>query len=333
MSNVKIPDILHYLFEEKILNQQEAKYLMINIANNKFTPAQISALVSIYNMRTPKLEEIKGFYEALLDFHLHLNFNPVDAIDLSGTGGDGKNTFNISTLAAFIVAGSGGKVIKHSNYSASSITGSSNLLESLGYKFTNEEGRLQKELEKSGICFLHAPLFHPVMKNVYWVRREIGIMTFFNILGPLLNPSEPHYQLLGVNNLEIARLYYYFFKNEKKNYAIIHSLDGYDEISLTSPFKCYDSKGESIYTPQELGRLKLLPKTITGGKNPEENKRIFVRILSGEGSKSQNEVVLTNAAFSLCLLNNKDFKSNYMIAKESLESKKAKKVLETLLNI
>ena len=325
--------ILNHLFEQKSLSFYEAKTLLMDVATNKFSPFQVAALASIYNMRPPNLQEIKGFRDTLLEVCVHVDLSDFNAIDIAGTGGDGKNTFNISTIACFIVAGAGEKVIKHGNYGVSSITGSSNLLESLGYVFTDEKEHLQIQVEEAGICFLHAPIFHPLLKNVSCIRKGIGISTFFNMLGPLLNPGEPKYHLIGVNHLELARLYHYLYQSENKNYSIVHSFDGYDEISLTGPFKCYDSKGEHFYSPEELERSKINPSSIKGGKNNDENKRIFIDILSGKGSVSQNEVVLTNAAFALSLISQNPFKESYLRAKESLESQRAKESLNKLLSI
>lgn len=321
--------ILNYLFEQNSLSLDVAKSLLIDMG--KFHTSQIAALISIYNMRPFSIQEIEGFRQALLYLCLQINLNAFNAIDIVGTGGD-KNTFNISTLASFVVAGAGEKVIKHGNYASSSVTGSSNILETLGCKFTTDVNSLKKILEKAGICFLHAPLFYPSIKKISSIRKNIGTKTFLNILGPLLNPSENQYQLLGVSNMELARVYYYFLQKTKKKYSIIHSLDGYDEISLTGQFKCYTPEGEYNYFPQSLGCIGLQPKDIKGGKSSEENKRIFLEIISGNGTVPQNEVVIVNAAFALGLINKEDWGSNYTRAKESLESGKAKKSLKKFLD-
>jgi len=321
--------ILTYLFEKKSLSLEVTKRLLLDMG--KFNTSQIAALTSIYNMRPSSINEIEGFRQALLYLCLQINLNAFNAIDIVGTGGD-KKTFNISTLASFIVAGAGEKVIKHGNYASSSRTGSSNLPEMLGCKFTTDINSLKNLLEKTGICFLHSPLFYPSIKKIASIRKNIGTKTLLNILGPLLNTSKNQYQLLGVNNLELAKVYHYFLQKTKKKYSIIHSLDGYDEISLTGPFKCYMSSGIYSYSPQKLGCLLLQPKYIKGGKNSEENKRIFLEIISGNGTKHQNEVVVVNAAFALGLKNKEDWGSNYTRAKESLESGKAKKSLKKFLD-
>ncbi|XOD68617.1 MAG: anthranilate phosphoribosyltransferase [Flavobacteriales bacterium AspAUS03] len=325
-------DLLHYLFAHKTLSKEEAQSVLIDMSRDQFNAAQLAALATVYNMRPPTLEEIKGFRQALLELCVKLDLSEFYAIDIVGTGGDRKNTFNISTLACFIVAGAGSKVIKHGNYSASSVTGSSNLLNQLGYVFTNEEGKLKKQLEIVGICYLHAPLFHPALKKVVSVRRELGTKTFFNMLGPLLNPSKPKNHLLGVSDLQVARLYHYLYQQTENDYAIIHSLDGYDEISLTSDLKCYTRQGEKIYPPEALGSQKIDSRELIGGRNTEENTRIFVDILSGKGTSAQNTVVLTNAAFALGLLNGEHFECNYVRAEESLKSGRAKNVLKKFLD-
>jgi anthranilate phosphoribosyltransferase len=323
--------ILTYLFEQNNLNLDLAKSLLIDLSIGKFNTEQKAVLISIYNMLSLSLNEIEGFRQALLYLCLQLNLNAFNAIDIVGTGGD-KNTFNISTLASFVVAGAGEKVIKHGNYASSSLTGSSNILEMLGCKFTTDINRLKNLLEKAGICFLHAPLFYPSIKKITSIRKNIGTKTFLNVLGPLLNPSDNQYKFIGVNNLELARIYYFFLQKTKKKYSIIHSLDGYDEISLTGQFKCYTNEGVYNYFPQFLGCLLVDPKDLKGGKSSEENKNIFLKIISGNGTIYQNEVVIVNAAFALELINKEDWRSNYNRAKESLESGKAKKSLKLFLD-
>ncbi|WP_341658492.1 anthranilate phosphoribosyltransferase [Blattabacterium cuenoti] len=329
--------ILESLFLEKTLTKQEAKDLFIELSKGKINQTQAVAIATIYNMRYPTLEEIVGFKQAMMELSIKINLTEFNAIDIVGTGGDGKNTFNISTLACFIVAGTGEKVIKHGSFNSTSITGSSNILKGLGYHFTNKEENLKNQLDKVGICYLHAPIFHPVLNIISEIRKELGVKTIFNTLGPLLNPGKPKNQLLGVNNLELARIYYYMYQNTKNNYAIIHSLDGYDEITLTSDVKCYSPKGERFYSIEELKigkkKVKVNPYELKGGKNTEENIRIFISVLSGEGTLAQNEVVLTNATFALCLLNQDSLENNYDKAKRSLKSGKAKNILKKLLSL
>lgn len=325
--------ILNYLFEKQYLTLEIAKSLLIDMSIGNFNTLQVAALISLYNynMRSSSINEIEGFRQALLYLCMQININTFDAIDIVGTGGD-KNTFNISTLASFVVAGAGEKVIKHGNYASSSITGSSNILKMLGCKFTNDVNILKKKLEKTGICFLHAPLFYPSIKKIASIRKNIGTKSILNILGPLLNPSENQHKLFGVSTLEIANIYYFLLKKSKKKYSIIHSLDGYDEISLTGTFKCYTPEGEYNYSPKKIGCLLLQSKDIKGGKSPEENKRIFLEIMKGNGTKYQNEVVIVNAAFALGIMNKENWVYNYIRAKESLENGKAKKSFKKFLD-
>jgi len=256
-----------------------------------------------------------------------------NTIDLCGTGGDGKNTFNISTLTSFIVAGTGNKVAKHGNYGVSSVSGSSNMLEFLGYKFTNDESILKRQLEQANICFLHAPLFHPAMKAVGPVRKELGVKTFFNMLGPLVNPSRPQNQMVGVFNLEVARIYNYLLQKTATNYGIVYSLDGYDEIALTSGFKLFTKENEQLITPEELGLKRLNQSDIFGGNTVKEAADIFSSILNGEGTDAQNNAVLANAAFALKIIDkNKSFETAFAEAKDSLFGLKAKESLHKLVN-
>ena len=246
-------DIINKLISHKTLSKDEAKSILINISSGKFNNSLISSFLTVFMMRNITLEELQGFKEALLELCISIDLSDYNTIDLCGTGGDNKDTFNISTLSAFITAGAGVKVTKHGNYGVSSTCGSSNVLENLGIKFSNDNEFLKTCIEKSGICILHAPLFHPAMKHVAPIRRELGLKTFFNILGPLVNPSFPKNQIVGVFNLELARLYSYLFQKTKKNYSIIFSLDGYDEISLTGSTKIISRK-QNFYKYGIYGR-------------------------------------------------------------------------------
>src|SRR5436190_2750537 len=257
-------EALNHLFEHKPLGKQEAKRVLLSIAKGESNNSQIAAFLTVYLMRSITVEELEGFREALLELCLRLDFSAYDTIDLCGTGGDAKNTFNISTLASFVVAGAGIKVAKHGNYGVSSVSGSSNVMEFLGYKFTNDKSVLEKQLAEFGICFMHAPLFHPAMKTVAPIRKELGVKTFFNMLGPLVNPSFPKYQSTGVFSLELARLYSYLLQQTNSNFIVIHSLDGYDEISLTGNFKMISKQREQILSPEEIGFEKLQQEDLSG---------------------------------------------------------------------
>jgi len=324
--------ILNKLFEQQRLTKEEAKSILIEIADEKFNNSQIASFLTVFLMRPISVSELAGFREALLELSVKINLSDFNTIDLCGTGGDGKDTFNISTLTSFIVAGNGNKVAKHGNYSSSSISGSSNMLEYLGYKFTNDEAILKDQVDKANICFLHAPLFHPAMKAVGPTRRELGMKTFFNILGPLVNPSNPQNQMVGVFNLEVARVYNYLLQESSQNYGIVHSLDGYDEISLTSGFKLFTKDNEQVITPESLGLRRLEQSEIFGGNSVEASAKIFVSIIDGNGTEAQNNVVLTNAAFALKTFDeNKCFETAFEEAKDSLFGLKAKESLTRLI--
>ncbi|MFD1293506.1 anthranilate phosphoribosyltransferase [Lutibacter holmesii] len=326
-------NILNKLFQQQRLTQQEAKAILIDIAAEKFNNAQITSFLTVFLMRPIAVAELAGFREALLELAVKVDLSDFNTIDLCGTGGDGKDTFNISTLTSFIVAGTGNKVAKHGNYSSSSISGSSNVLEFLGYKFTNNEDVLKRQIESANICFLHAPLFHPAMKAVGPVRRELGMKTFFNMLGPLVNPSSPQNQMVGVYNLEVARIYNYLLQETSQNYGIVHSLDGYDEISLTSGFKLFTKNSEALITPESLGLKRLAQADIYGGNSVEASAKIFTSIIDGKGTEAQNNAVLTNAAFALKTFDaNKSFETAFEEVKESLFGLKAKESLKKLVS-
>lgn len=326
-------EILNKLFEHQILSKEEAKEVLIAMASNTYNEAHMAAFLTVYRMRSITVAELKGFREALLELALKVDLSDFNTIDLCGTGGDGKNTFNISTLTSFVVAGTGHKVAKHGNYSVSSTSGSSNMLEYLGYTFTNDESVLKHQLEKANICFLHAPLFHPAMKAVGPVRKKLGMKTFFNMLGPLVNPSSPQNQLVGVFDLSVARLYNYLLQDTTLNYGVIHALDGYDEISLTSPFKLFTQQGEKNIQPSDLGLQTIKQEAIFGGNSVPEAATIFKNILDAKGTEAQNNVVLTNAAFALKTFDpSLSFESAFEQSKDALMGGKAKKALQTLIS-
>ncbi|NII25802.1 anthranilate phosphoribosyltransferase [Pseudoflavitalea sp. X16] len=324
--------ILQLLFEHKTLSRAAAKEVLVNIGKGIYNEHEVTSFMTVYLMRSITIEELQGFRDALLELCVPVDLNGHATIDIVGTGGDGKNTFNISTLACFIVAGTGQKVAKHGNYGASSISGASNVMEQLGYQFKNDKERLKKEVEDANICFLHAPLFHPALKTVGPIRKNLGVRTFFNMLGPMVNPASPAFQLVGVYNLEMARIYNYLLQQTEKSFTIIHGLDGYDEISLTNDTKVITNEGERVMTPEQLGKRMVMPQDIFGGNTVEEAAKIFVKILGGQGSWSQNAVVLANAAMALhCTGQYKKYDDAYAAAVESLESGKAQQALEKLV--
>lgn len=325
-------NILQHLFEHKVLQKQEAKEVLIQIAKGEFNEFQITSFLTVYMMRSITVDELSGFREALLELCIPVDLSDYNGVDLCGTGGDGKNTFNISTLASFLVAGAGEKVTKHGNYGVSSFCGSSNVIEYLGYQFKNKEEDLKRDLDRSNICFLHAPLFNPAMKNIAPIRRDLGVRTFFNMLGPLVNPSRPKNQIVGVFDLELARLYQYLLQQTDSNYTIIHGIDGYDEVSLTDKVKLIGNQREELLAPEDLGFRKVMPEELHGGKDVKEAAKIFVDILKGEGSQVQNAVVIRNAGLAInCLHRDMSREDAFAKAEESLLSGKAYQVLNSLL--
>lgn len=325
--------ILNRLINHESLSKAEAKEVLVTISSGQYNPSQIASFLTVYMMRNITIEELSGFREALLELCIPVDFSDYNTIDLCGTGGDGKDTFNISTLASFVVAGTGIHVAKHGNYGVSSISGSSNVMESLGVKFSNEKNFLAKSMDQANIAILHAPLFHPAMKNVGPIRKELGVKTFFNMLGPMVNPSFPKNQLIGVFSLELARMYAYLYQNTNVNYTILHALDGYDEISLTADAKMITKNSESILNAADFNIKKLLFEQIKGGETIEESAQIFMNIISGKGSEAQQNVVCANAALAIATVENSSIIDAFAKAKESLQSGKALEKLQKLQQI
>lgn len=323
-------NILNRLINNELLSKEEAKSVLVNISNGSYNPSQIAAFLTVYMMRSISIEELAGFREALQELCVRIDLSDYNTIDLVGTGGDGKDTFNISTLASFITAGAGIKVTKHGNYGVSSITGSSNVMESLGIKFSNDSDFLKKCVDQAGICILHAPLFHPAMKNVGPIRKELGVRTIFNILGPMINPSFPKNQLLGVFNLELARMYAYLYQNTDSNFTIVHALDGYDEVSLTGATKVITHSTERMLNPEDFGVRLIQQSEIEGGKTVEESAQMFLNIISGKGTEAQNNVVCANAAMAIATVTGCTPLQGFEQAKESLFSGKGLVALKKL---
>lgn len=326
-------NILNRLINHEILSKEEAKNVLVNISSGSYNPSQISAFLTVYMMRSISIEELAGFREALLELCIRVDLSNYNTIDLCGTGGDGKDTFNISTLASFVAAGAGIKVAKHGNYGVSSISGSSNVMEKLGVKFSNDKDFLEKCIDKAGIAILHAPLFHPAMKNVGPIRKELGVKTFFNMLGPMVNPSFPQNQLVGVFNLELARMYSYLYQNTSVNFTILHSLDGYDEVSLTGPTKMITSTKEGILNPADFGVRILEQSEIEGGATIEESAEMFMNIISGKGNEAQNNVVCANAGIAIATVTKCTPLEGFELAKESLLSGKGLSALNKLKDL
>jgi len=327
-------EILNRLFEHETLDKGTSKEILTNLAKGVYNNSQVAAFLTVFLMRNITVDELEGFRDAMLDLCLTVDLEEYDAIDLCGTGGDGKNTFNISTTASFVVAGAGQKVAKHGNSGVSSVCGSSNLLAHFGHKFTNNPEKIKNSIEESGICFLHAPLFHPAMKNVAPIRKELGVKTFFNMLGPMVNPSLPKRQLVGVFNLELARLYSYLYQQLEKDFVIVHALDGYDEISLTGPFKLIANGEEKILSPEQLGFSSHDPQALWGGDKVEDAAEIFTSILEGNGTKAQREAVIANAGMALyCGDKSLSLSGAIDKARASLDSGKALKSFKRFIEL
>lgn len=322
--------LLSRLINHESISAEEAKQILISISKGDYNQAQIASFLTVYMMRSITVNELQGFRDALLELCLAVDLQIYDPIDLCGTGGDGKDTFNISTLSSFITAGAGVAVAKHGNYGVSSACGSSNVLEALGIKFSNDKDHLKRAMETANICVLHAPLFHPAMKNVAPIRKALGIKTFFNMLGPMVNPSFPKHQMVGVFNLELLRLYNYLYQKTDKNYSIVHDLGGYDELSLTNNAKIATNQSELLFSPDDLGLKSITAESIFGGNTVKEATEIFESIISGRGSKAQNAVVCANAGLAIATAKQITHKEGFEYAKESLLSGKAKTCLTKL---
>ncbi|MCG2459634.1 anthranilate phosphoribosyltransferase [Flavobacteriaceae bacterium F89] len=323
-------EILNRLINHDILPKEDAKQVLVNIAKGNYNTSQIAAFLTVYMMRSVTIEELEGFRDALLELCLAVDLSAYNPVDLCGTGGDGKDTFNISTLASFITAGAGIKVTKHGNYGVSSKCGSSNVMEFLGIKFSNEADFLEKSIDRAGICVLHAPLFHPAMKNVAPIRRELAVKTFFNMLGPMVNPAFPKNQMVGVFNLELARMYGYLYQNTDKQFTILHALDGYDEISLTGDTKTISNLTEAMLKPSDFGVDSVLRSDIVGGESIGESAQIFMNVLQGKGTEPQNNVVCANAGMAIATVEGTSPKAGFEKAKESLLNGNGLKALRKL---
>lgn len=324
---------LNYLLSHQTLDQQTAYQTLLGIGRGEYNPSQIASFLTVFALRGITVEELTGFRNAMLEMLLPIDFQEFDAMDVCGTGGDGKDTFNVSTLSAFVVAGAGQRVAKQGNHGVSSAVGSSTVLEYLGIKFTNDIDYLRRKMETAYICYLHAPLFHPAMKNVAPIRKELGIKTFFNMLGPMINPSFTKKQLVGVFSLELARLYAYLYQQSNLQYLIVHALDGYDEVSLTGDFKITSAQSEQILSPIHLGLDTLAPTQLSGGDTLADSAKIFLNVLNNEATSAQKQVVLANAGLALYAANpSLSLADAVALARESLESKRAlacfKKLIE-----
>lgn len=305
---------------------------MLSIGQGEANPAEMAAFMAVYRMRPISVPELAGFREALLSLSRNPELGTHDTVDIVGTGGDGKDTLNISTLACFVVAGAGYKVTKHGNTGVSSVCGSSDVLAQLGVEFGVSNSVLQRQLEQANICFLHAPSFHPAMRHAGPVRRELGVRTFFNILGPLVNPAQPRYQVAGTFSLELLRLYHYLLQQTDTRFAVVHALDGYDELSLTGSAKLATPAGEQVVTAADLGLHATTAPELAGGRTAAESAKLFLDVLEGRGTRAQRDVVTANAALAIgCLEPTFGFAEALAAAQESLDAGRARQALHALL--
>lgn len=326
--------ILYRLFEHQYLGREEARKILEEIAAGKYSDTQVAALITVFLMRSISVEELSGFRDALMDMRLNIDLSEYSPIDIVGTGGDGKNTFNISTAACFVVAGAGYPVVKHGNYGATSISGASNVMEMHGVKFSSDRDKLARSIGECGMAYLHAPLFNPALKAVAPVRKSLAVRSFFNLLGPLVNPAKPAYQLLGVYNLPLLRLYSYTYQQSGVRFGVVHSMDGYDEISLTSEFKVTTAESEKVYTPEMLGMERCREEELYGGDSVEEASRIFDDVLQTKASRAKMNCVITNAAFAIRVINpEKRIEQCIDEARNSLYGMKALEVLNKFLSL
>ncbi|SDL56254.1 anthranilate phosphoribosyltransferase [Salinimicrobium catena] len=323
-------ELLNRLISHETISKEEAKRVLISISKGEYNDSQIAAFLTVYMMRSITLHELEGFRDALLELCLPVDLQQYDPIDLCGTGGDGKDTFNISTLASFVTAGAGIPVAKHGNYGVSSGCGSSNVMEYLGIKFSSDKDFLEKSMDEAGICFLHAALFHPAMKKVAPIRKSLAVKTFFNMLGPMVNPAFPKKQVVGVFNLELARMYGYLYQKTDKEFTILHSLDGYDEISLTGNTKFISNSSEGVLKPEDLGVKQISAEDISGGSTVKSAATVFMNVLEGKGTEAQNNVVCANAGIAVHTASGISPAAGFEKAKESLLSGKALKSFKKL---
>ena len=325
-------NLLKDLYNHKIMSKEESKAALISLTDGSANSSQISSFLTVFLLRDITSEELDGFREAMIELSVDVAIDGDELIDLCGTGGDGKDTFNISTISSFVVAGSGIKVAKHGNYGVSSSCGSSNIISHLGHEFSNDISSLKYSLDKSNICFLHAPLFHPSLKNISPVRIELGVKTFFNMLGPMVNPIQPKSQLVGVFNSNIFRLYSHIYSKTNKSYCIVHSIDGYDEVSLTGSFKLFSNNQDLMLEPKDLGFNVIDSVKLSGGKNIKESSKIFLDILKNKGTSEQVDAVLANSGLAIyCAKKLNSIKDGIEIARESLESGKAYNCLKLFI--
>lgn len=325
--------LLEYLFTGQSLSKEQAFLALKDIASGNQNDAQVAAFLAVYNMRFPTTDELIGFRNAMLELAIPIKLKYKNTIDIVGTGGDGKNTFNISTAASFVCAGAGIKVTKSGNYGFTSVSGASNVFEYLQIPFATSSKKIEEQLDRSNISFLHAPLFHPAIKNVAHVRKDLQVKSIFNLLGPIVNACQPANMLIGVHSEAAGKLYNEVLKKSTAKFTIVHAVDGYDEISLTGDTKIYSRKNAKLFSPSGWGFKQIKPQDLVGGNSVKENAEILLSILKGKGTEAQNNVVLANAALAISIYEDNSYPAALSMAKQSLFEGKALASLNALKSI
>ena len=335
MQKQTMKDILYRMLNHEELTREEMKNILVGITQSEYPNEQITALLTALQMRGVTVDELLGFRDGILETGVPVPLKCERYIDVVGTGGDRKNTFNISTTSCFVIAGAGYKVAKHGNYAATSTSGASNVIQHHGIKFTDDIDRLNRSLDECGIVYLHAQLFARAMKFVGPIRKALQFPTIFNLLGPLVNPSQPSCQLLGVANLDQMRLYNNVYQKIGIDYGIVNSIDGYDEISLTGPFKVTTKHYERIFRPEDLGFSLIKPEELVAGASEDEAAQIFDSVLENRCMPGQKQVVLANAAFGIQVLERgqKSIEECIEIARDSIDSGKALKTFRKFVEL
>ena len=318
-------EVLNKMLNHEELSRTETRDIIVGITKDEFPTEQITALLTGLQMRGVTVDELLGFRDGILATGVKAILDCDKYIDVVGTGGDRKNTFNISTTSCFVIAGAGYKVAKHGNYAATSVSGASNVIHHHGVKFTADIDKLNRSINEAGIVYLHAQLFASAMKFVGPIRKALQFPTVFNLLGPLVNPSQPKAQLLGVANLDQMRIYRQVYQKLGIDYGIVNSIDGYDEISLTGDFKVATNNYERVFSPADLGFVPATPEELVGGANEDEAAEIFDAVLENRALPAQKNVVLANAAFGIQVMEKgkKSIEECVEIARESIDSGKA----------
>jgi anthranilate phosphoribosyltransferase len=322
---------LRTLFTGERLNHESAREVFLEVLSGKLPAAQIAAFLTVFQTRPVSLDELEGFQKAMLERAITIDFGTVEILDLCGTGGDHKNTFNVSTLAAFVVAACGVPVAKHGNYGSSSHCGSSNVLEALGFTFSPSLDLLRDDLEKHNLCFIHAPLFHPALKVLAPVRKELGFRTIFNLLGPLANPARPRRQLIGVTDQKTANIYSGILRRQGLHFSVVFSADGYDEISLTGAWKVASTSADTAYQPEDLGFPRVEPALLAIGPHISDATKAFLNILQNKADRLQSEVIIANAGFAVAVARPEISLENCIqMAREALHSGRAFQIFKEM---